>query len=70
MERSYTLAYWPSDIGFVGVVREMPGVFGQGKTLEELEKNIQDAYVLLMQSKPELKSMSDVQTKIITLSLR
>jgi len=34
---------------FVGRLREAPGVFSQGETLEELEANIQDAYALIME---------------------
>jgi predicted RNase H-like HicB family nuclease len=30
------------------VREEVPGVFSQGETLEELEENIEDAYKLLM----------------------
>ena len=42
-----TLEYWPDDGGYVGRLREIPGVFSQGGTLNELEENIRDAYELL-----------------------
>ena len=42
-----TLEYWVDDDSFVGRLREVPGVFSQGKTLEELEQNIRDAYALV-----------------------
>jgi predicted RNase H-like HicB family nuclease len=48
-----TLEYWPDDGGFVGRLREVPGVFSQGDTLEELEENIRDAYELVMADAPE-----------------
>jgi len=70
MKKSYTLVFWPSDIGFVGIIREIPGVFGYGKTLEELEKNIHDAYKLLIKSQPKFESIRTVKTKIITFGLR
>jgi predicted RNase H-like HicB family nuclease len=41
-----TLEYWPDDDGFVGRLREVPGVFSQGDTLAEPEENIRDAYEL------------------------
>ncbi|MCI0419177.1 MAG: type II toxin-antitoxin system HicB family antitoxin [Acidobacteria bacterium] len=44
MERYFTLEYWMDDGWYVGKLREVPGVFSQGETLEELEQNIQDAY--------------------------
>jgi predicted RNase H-like HicB family nuclease len=43
-----TLEYWPDEGGYVGRLREVPGVFSQGDTLDELEKNIQDAYELVV----------------------
>jgi len=42
--RRFTLEYWLDDSWYVGRLREVPGVFSQGETLEELEENIQDAY--------------------------
>jgi predicted RNase H-like HicB family nuclease len=46
MKRRFTLEYWMDDGWYVGRLREVPGVFSQGATLEELEENIQDAYDL------------------------
>lgn len=43
-----TLEYWPDDDGYVGRLREVPGVFSQGDTLAELEENIRDAYGLVV----------------------
>jgi len=39
MLRQYTLEYWIDEGRFVGRIREVPGVFGQGESLEELEDN-------------------------------
>jgi predicted RNase H-like HicB family nuclease len=44
MKRFFTLEYWMDDCWFVGKLREVPGVFSQGETLEELQENIADAY--------------------------
>jgi len=44
-----TLEYWPDDGGYVGLLRELPGVFSQGDTLDELEENIRDAYALVVE---------------------
>lgn len=44
-----TLEYWPDDGGYVGRLRELPGVFRQGETLDELEENIRDAYQLVVE---------------------
>jgi predicted RNase H-like HicB family nuclease len=48
MRRCFTLEYWPDAGGFVGRLREVPGVFSQGDTLAELEENIRDAYALVL----------------------
>lgn len=44
MRKSFTLEYWRDEDWFVGRLQEVPGVFSQGETLEELEENIRDAY--------------------------
>ena len=49
MIRSFTLDFWTDEGWFVGKLREVPGVFSQGESLEELKVNIQDAYGLMMQ---------------------
>ena len=48
MTRQFTLEYWMDDGWYVGRLKEIPGVFSQGETLEELEENIRDAYQLMM----------------------
>lgn len=47
MSQSFLLEYWKDDGWLVGRLRGVPGVFSQGQTLEELEKNIRDAYQLM-----------------------
>ena len=44
MERRFTLEYWVDDGWYVGRIKEIPGVFSQGETLEELEENVADAW--------------------------
>jgi predicted RNase H-like HicB family nuclease len=38
---------------FVGRLKEVPGVFSQGKTLAELKANIQEAYELMIKAEKE-----------------
>ena len=47
MQRTFTLEYWQDDDWYVGRIREVPGVFSQGESLEDLEENIRDAYELM-----------------------
>ena len=49
MQRRFTLNYWQDSGWCVGKLKEVPGVFSQGDTLEELEVNIADAYQLVME---------------------
>ena len=48
MKRFFTLEYWQDDNWFVGKLKEIPGVFSQGKTVEELKENIIDAYHMMI----------------------
>ncbi|MEK6665123.1 MAG: type II toxin-antitoxin system HicB family antitoxin [candidate division NC10 bacterium] len=48
MTARFTLEYWKDGNGLVGQVREVPGVFSQGRTLQELEENIRDAYQMML----------------------
>lgn len=45
----FTLEYWIEDKWYVGRLKEVPGVFSQGESLEELEENVRDAYRLMME---------------------
>ena len=49
MIRHFTLEYWKDDDWYVGRLKEVPGVFSQGESLEELERNIQEAYELMLE---------------------
>ena len=49
MLRHFTLEYWKDSGWYVGKLKEVPGVFSQGKSLHELEQNIRDAYYLMVE---------------------
>jgi predicted RNase H-like HicB family nuclease len=48
MRGHFTLEYWRDGDSYVGRLFEVPSVFSQGETLEELRENIQDAYELMV----------------------
>ena len=50
MKRFFTLEYWQDDNWFVGKLKEVPSVFSQGETLEELKENIADAYHMMLEA--------------------
>ena len=68
MLRYFTLEYWVDDDWYVGRLKEVPGVFSQGETLEELENNIREAYHLVLEEEEGL-AWSGVQTKEIELEV-
>ncbi|MDZ7696633.1 MAG: type II toxin-antitoxin system HicB family antitoxin [Deltaproteobacteria bacterium] len=49
MSKNFTLEYWVEDDWYVGRIQEVPGVFSQGQTIEELNENIRDAYRMVME---------------------
>lgn len=55
MKKQFTLEYWIDDGWYVGKLLEVPGVFSQGETLEELEENIEDAYKMMIAEYPKIQ---------------
>jgi predicted RNase H-like HicB family nuclease len=47
METKLKMIYWKSEKFWVGKLLEHPEIMTQGETLEELEDNMRDAYVLM-----------------------
>jgi predicted RNase H-like HicB family nuclease len=48
MKGRFTLEYWRDGDWYVGRLVEVPGVFSQGESMDELRENIQDAYELIV----------------------
>jgi predicted RNase H-like HicB family nuclease len=65
MVRRFTLEYWIDEGWYVGRLKEVPGVFSQGKSLRELKENIQDAYSLMMEEEDKVVPRSKVKVKEI-----
>lgn len=47
METRLTMVYWRSEQFWLGKLLERPEIMTQGRTLEELEENMKDAYLLM-----------------------
>ena len=45
---AFTLDYWIEDGWYVGRLREVPGIFSQGETLDDLKLNIKHALELML----------------------
>jgi len=67
MLRHFTLEYWMDEGWYVGRLKEVPGVFSQGESLEELEENIRDAYHLMAEE--ELPARLIAETKEIGIEV-
>lgn len=48
MRANMTMIYWKSDKFWLGKLLEHPEMMTQGETLEELEKNLKDAFFLMI----------------------
>ncbi|MBM4137089.1 MAG: type II toxin-antitoxin system HicB family antitoxin [Nitrospira sp.] len=54
MKTKLNMIYWKGDKFWVGKLLEHPEIMTQGETLEELEENMKDAYILMtMEDVPE-----------------
>jgi predicted RNase H-like HicB family nuclease len=47
METKLKMVYWKSEKFWVGKLLDHPEIMTQGETLEELEENMKDAYMLM-----------------------
>ena len=69
MRKSFTLEYWRDEDWFVGRLQEVPGVFSQGETLEELEDNIRDAYGMVLAEQAPPFAPQETQFKEIEVEV-
>jgi len=61
MAGKITMVYWKSDKFWLGKLLEHPEIMTQGETLEELEENIKDAYLLMaMEDVPEEHEIKEI----------
>jgi predicted RNase H-like HicB family nuclease len=60
--RQFTLEYWKDDDWYVGRLKEVPGAFSQGETLEELEENVKDAYRFADHKEQVIDLLQNVET--------
>ena len=58
MNTKMNMIYWKSEKYWLGKLLEHPEIMTQGETLEELEENIKDAYMMM--------AMDDVPEKFET----
>jgi predicted RNase H-like HicB family nuclease len=61
MKTKLKMIYWKSNKFWVGKLVEHPEIMTQGETLEELEENMKDAYMLItMEDVPEKHKVKEL----------
>jgi predicted RNase H-like HicB family nuclease len=68
-KRQFTLDYWRDGEWLVGRIREIPGVFSQGKTMEELTANIIDAYRMMRQEHNSIVPVKQYKTRELGIAI-
>jgi len=65
METKLKMIYWKGKQFWVGKLLEYPEIMTQGETLEELEENMKDAYMLMaMEDVPEEHDVRELALNI------
>ncbi|MFC2131435.1 type II toxin-antitoxin system HicB family antitoxin [Bacteroidota bacterium] len=64
MKRNFTMEYWLDDGWYVGKLKEVPGVFSQGETLDELIANIDEVYHLMLEDEIEIEAKEIMNMEI------
>jgi predicted RNase H-like HicB family nuclease len=61
MEHRLTMVYWKGEQFWLGKLLEHPEIMTQGETLEELEENLKDAYLMMvMEDVPENYQIKEI----------
>jgi predicted RNase H-like HicB family nuclease len=61
MKTKMTMIYWKGEKYWLGKLLEHPEIMTQGESLEELEENIKDAYLLMvMDDVPEEHDVKEI----------
>ena len=61
MSSKMTLIYWKGEKFWLGKFLEHPEIMTQGETLEELEENIKDAYLMMaMEDVPQKHKLKKI----------
>jgi predicted RNase H-like HicB family nuclease len=67
MSLSLQLEYWKDGDWFVGRLLQVPGVFSQGVTIEELEHNVRDAHQMMLEEQGTAPGLSAFEVKEILI---
>ena len=61
MNPKLTMLYWKGETFWVGKLLEHPEIMSQGETIQELEENLKDAYMMMVtDDMPESYEMKEI----------
>jgi predicted RNase H-like HicB family nuclease len=64
MDKKLTMVYWKSDKFWLGKLIDYPEIMTQGESIEELEENLRDAYLMMvMEDVPEGYEIKEISIK-------
>ena len=69
MERTFEATIEKRDKWYIGWVDAVPGAFSQGRTIKEVEENLEEAVQLILESQQDLKSKGGTD-KILKRKIR
>jgi predicted RNase H-like HicB family nuclease len=65
MKTKLKMIYWKGDKFWVGKLLEHPEIMTQGETLEELEENMKEAYIMMtMEDVPENHRIKNLELAV------
>jgi predicted RNase H-like HicB family nuclease len=65
MKTKFNMIYWKSDKFWVGKLLEHPEIMTQGETLEELEENMREAYIMMtMEDVPKRHKVKKLELSV------
>jgi len=65
MNQKLNMVYWKGEKYWVGKLLEYPDIMTQGETINELEENIRDAFLLMaMDNVPAEHQIKELEMKI------
>lgn len=65
MQAKLKMVYWQGEKFWIGKLLEHPEIMSQGETLEELEENMKDAYLLMtMDDVPEDRQIKELDIQV------
>lgn len=65
MQRQFTGVIEKRGDWYIGYVEELPGANTQGRTIEEVRRNLKEAISLIIEANRELAAKSETNTSVI-----